>query len=542
MKLQNGVFVLALVGSLVLINLIGLRSFGRVDVTRDGSYTLAKATRDTLTSLEDQVTVTAYFTESLPAPYSSNARYVRDLLEEFRAASKGKVAFEFIDPSAQETAADKEAKREVKRDIFGRSFREQTSVEKELAAAGIQPVEIRVIEEDQQQTKRAWMGLVVKHQEKKEVIPVVRGIEGLEYELTLLIRKLTRTRTPVVGVLQGHGEVPLEKLQVLQNAVGEMWELRPATLAGKDRFDSSFDALFVIGPKTALPPAELKALDQFLMSGKSVALFLDTVQVDLRTFNPENVTHGMTEWLSTWGVTIGNQLVADVDSATINVSERRGSFVVQMPVPYPFLPMVKHLEGDSPISKGLSEVLFPFATEVSVKAPEGLQGQVLAQSSKKSWLEASPPNIDPRRDWRNETMPTLNGPHPLMVQLSGKFRSHYAAEAATSGGGSPVLAESTTDAHLVVVGTSGVVLDDFLSSSRGTQALVLNVADWLMLDPALLAMRSRGVQMASLQSELSDGTRAAAKYGNAFGLPLLLVLFGVVRWRMREASRASVTL
>src|ERR1041384_6938317 len=114
------------------------------------------SSKDTLASLDDSVTITAYFTENLPAPYSSSARYVRDMLEEFRAASKGKVSFEFIDPAAQETEKDKEQKKEVKRDIFGRQFREQTQQEKDLASQGIQPVEIRVVESDQQQTKRAY--------------------------------------------------------------------------------------------------------------------------------------------------------------------------------------------------------------------------------------------------------------------------------------------------------------------------------------------------------------------------------------------------
>ncbi len=526
-RLQNGLFLAAVVGSLVLVNVLGLRAFGRLDVTHDGAYTLSKATKDTLAQLDEPVTITAYFSDNLPAPYSSNARYVRDLLEEFRAASHGKVAFEFLDPAAQETAADKESKREVKQDVFGRRFREPTSVEKELTQAGIEPVEIRVIEDDQQQTRRAWMGLVVKHQEKKEVLPVVRSVEGLEYELTLLVRKLTRSRLPVVGLLQGHGEVPLDKLQLLTSELAQNWDVRPVQVTG-EKFDPSLDALLVIGPKTALSAKDVAALDAFLNEGKSVAFFLDTVQVDLRTFAPEPAQHGLAPLLGAWGVTLGDRLVADVESATINVSERRGNFTVQLPVPFPFLPVVRRLEGDSPISKGLGEVLFPFATEVTVAAPQGVQATVLARSSKKSWLDASPPNLDPRRDWRNES-PSLDGPHPLMVQLAGSL--------AGKGG-----TRTSKESRLVVVGSSGVVQDDFMANSRANQVLAMNVADWLMLDPALLAMRSRGVQLASLQPELGDGVRGAAKWGNALGLPFLLAMVGLVRWRSREARRATVAV
>src|SRR4028118_361188 len=97
------IFLAATIGCLVLLNILGLRTFGRFDATRDELYTLSKASQDTMAGLEDPVTVTAYFTEDLPPPYSGNARYVRDLLEEYRAASRGKLAFEFLDPMANES-------------------------------------------------------------------------------------------------------------------------------------------------------------------------------------------------------------------------------------------------------------------------------------------------------------------------------------------------------------------------------------------------------------------------------------------------------
>jgi hypothetical protein len=32
------------------------------------------------------------------------------------------------------------------------------------------------------------------------------------------------------------------------------------------------------------------------------------------------------------------------------------------------------------------------------------------------------------------------------------------------------------------------------------------------------------------------------KFGNAFGIPFALAAFGLVRWRMRESRRATVTV
>ncbi|MBZ4418466.1 GldG family protein [Myxococcus sp. RHSTA-1-4] len=535
------IFLAAIVGCLVLLNVLGLRTFGRFDATRDEIYTLAQSSRETMEKLEDPVTVTAYFTDDLPPPYSSNARYVRDLLEEFRAASRGRLSFEFLDPMTQETAEDQEAKKEMKRDIFGRVFREPTSVERELAQEGVQPVEIRVIEDDQMQTKRAYMGIVIKHQEKKEVIPVVQDVRTLEYDLTTLVRKLTRPKTPVLGVVQGHDAPSLrEKLTAVQTLLSQQYEVRPVDLSGKERVDADVDALLVVGPKTAFQPAEVKAIDQFVMEGKSVAFFLDSVQVDLKTFEPSEATHGLGPLLAAWGIQVGDRLVADVESAQLNIQERRGFMLVSMPVPYPFIPMLERLEGDSPVTRGLSGVSLPFSTAVTATAPEGAQATVLAKSSRKSWLEGKPYNIDPRRDWRSETV-TPDGPHPLMVQVSGKLKSHFAAEAqASTASGTPVLAESKGESRVIVAGGSAALWDDFMG--RPNQALLLNVADWLLLDPALLEMRTRGMAEAPLRQELSATARNAAKFGNAFGIPFALVAFGLVRWRMREARRATVTV
>lgn len=538
---QTTIFIAVVLGCLVLLNVLGVRAFARADVTREKAYTLSKASRDTMAALEEPVVVTAYFTEQLPAPYSSNARYVRDLLEEFRAASKGKLAFEFIDPQSQETDADKESKKEVKQDIFGRRFREPTSIEKELTNQGIQPVEIRVIEEDQQQTKRAYMALVLKHQEKREVVPLVQNVASLEYDLTTLVRKMTRPKTPVIGVLQGHDEPKLgEKYRYLQTMLSQMYELRPVELGQKERFDEGLDALFVLGPKKALGANELKAIDQFLMEGRAVGFFLDALHVDLKTFEPSEATHGLGALLQTYGVTVGERLVADAKSGNVNLSERRGFMVVNQPVPYPFLPIVQRMEGDSVVSSGLGDVMFPFVTALEVKAVEGTTATVLARSSTKSWLENKPPNISPQRDWRSETV-TPAGPYPLMVQVAGTLKSHYAAEATQSGSGAPVVAQSKSEARVVVVGSSALFQDDFMQN-RGNQALALNVADWMLLDPALLAMRNRGLALPTLQADLPDSTRNLVKFGNALGLPLLLALFGVIRWRMREASRSTVTV
>ncbi|MFZ9886863.1 MAG: GldG family protein [Myxococcota bacterium] len=541
------VMLLSTIGSLVCLNVLSVQNFFRVDLTGDRVFTLSEASANTVAGLEDPITVTAYFTKNLPPPFSQNSQYVRDLLEEYRAASKGLLSYEFIDPESAETEEDRAIKKDVKVDIFGRRLRDKTSIEEELERVGVAPVEIRVIEDDQAQTKRAYMGVVVRYGEKSETLPVIQSTADLEYNLTTLIRNLTRTRVPVLGVVQGHGEFSLEEdLSNLRGLLEQVYEVKPLDLkqaTGEGgAIDDSFDALLVLGPKEAYGADELKAIDAFLMKGRSAAFLLDQVSVDLRTFQTTPVEHGLADLLASYGVELGSQLVADVSSASLSVQRRMGPMMVNMPLRYPFIPMLPRLEGDSPLTRGIGEVTLPFPTPLYLKddvTKEGAKakGTILARSTEKSWLEdASPMNLSPQR-FLERVEASFTGPYNVMASIEGELTSPYGnaapADAPSEDGENAPSAAGKS--RVLVVGSGGLVRNEFLSEPNA--ALMLNIVDWLLLDPALLGMRTRGLIDAPLAQDLPESTRNVVKYGNAAVVPLLLVLYGLFRWRQREARR-----
>lgn len=519
------------VASLALLNILSLNNFVRIDLTTDGVFTLSEASRQTCQDLEDPITVQAYFSKDIPPQFEANRRYLQDLLEEYRAASNGMVSYEFIDPQAQETAEDKEKKKEVKTDIFGRRIREQTSIELELEQVGVQPVEIRVIEDDAAQTKRAYMGVVIRYQEETEVIPVVQDTSSIEYDLTTMIRKLTRTKVPVLAVLQGRGEPALDKdMSQLNMLLSQNYEVRAFELKGKTAIDPEIDALLIVGNTEPYSPEEQKAIDQFLAEGKSAAFMIDLINMDFESFQPTAVSHGFDDMLTTYGIEPGNEMVADVECASLTVAERRGFMVVNRPVKYPFVPQARFLNADSMLTRGLVETALPFVAPLYTKEVAGLEIDVLLKSSPKSWLEGmDPQKMDPRRDWgASEIMVT--GPYEMMATAKGTLPSHFGLSPVTEGA-----SDTKKESRLFVVGTSGLVKDRFMSNTNA--ALVLNIVDWMLLDPAFLAMRTRGLAEAPLQADLEDGTRSFYKYGNVIGVPALLALYGVVRWQSRRRKR-----
>lgn len=528
------VFGLGLVVVLVLLNLISLRDFWRVDLTRDRKFTLSKASSDTVKDLKDVMTVSAYFTEGLPPPYAQHARYVNDLLQEYLSAANGKFAFEFLDPTSTETQEDKALKKEMKRDIFGRLVREQTSVEQELAQLGLQPVEIRVIEHDEQQTKRAYMGVVIRYQDKHEVIPVVQDLGDLEKNMTSLMRKLVRTKAAKIGLIKDAQGPSISKMT---NVIAQNVTLEPVDLMQEGDISADFDALLVIGAGEHFGPQGANKIDKFLKQGKSASFFLDRVMVDPRSFQqrpvgPRSMTHQVFDLIKNYGVEIGADLVADASCASLNMQENRGGFTFTVPVKYPFVPELMNLSFDSAITKGLTGVILPFVSKLTILEKEGITTEVLARSSKISWLEKEPYDLNPRRNW-GEVNIVPDGPHPLIASARGPVPREQKEEQANA-------EQKALEFRAVVIGTSAFVWDDFISQPN--LSLALNVVDWMLADAALLEMRARTFADAPLDVNMSDGLRQTVKYGNILGVPFLLVLYGLIRWRVRESRRRSMKI
>lgn len=530
--MQKSALAFILVGILVVLNvlLVGLPGW-RIDLTRDKAFTLAEATTETLGKLDKPITITAYFTENLPAPFSDNARYTKDLLSEMRAASGGQLSFEFLDPQSQETEEDREKKKDVKRDIFGRNVREKTSVETELEQLGIQPVEVRVFEEDEAKTMRAYMGLAVRYGEEKEALPYVQDVSMLEYDLTSMVRRLVREKAPMVGVVQGHGEPDLQsEMDKVIGMLKQNYEMKPVKL-DDGKVPDDVDVLLVIGPDQPLSDTELKAIDAWVMQGKSAAFFLDRFQVDLKSFQPTPSGQNLDALVGAYGVELGSQLVADVECATLSVSERRGFMVVQMPIKAPFIPQIKTLEGDSPLAKGLADLTLPFVTPIYPKTDlQGVAVEVLARSTAKSWLEdGTAAALDPRRDWGSAQV-SFTGPYALMATARGLVPSFV-----------DPAQKAAKEARVIVAGTSSIFDEAVLSPQNA--GLILNMIDWLSLDAKLLDMRARSLTEAPIDPDLSPGAKTLVKAGNVATAVLLDGAFaGILMLRRRSRRNALAVI
>ncbi len=553
-KLRNDslVFVLVLAGILVLVNLISVRLFVRSDLTEDNLFTLSKASINLMKTLDDKLIVKAYFTKNLPGRYATLERQVRDLLEEYAQYSNGHMEIEFIDPAGNEEE------------------------EKVAESLGIQKMPNPDIEKDQATVKEGYRGISFSYLDKREVLRAVESTVGLEYDITSILKKFLGTKN-TIAFSTGNGEPEIQpKEDPRQNPMqmqdpssrGAFINVRKNldvydykqynAKTEKNGLGDDVSGLVIDGADKKFTDLELYNIDQFLMKGGSIAVFIDGVNVSVQqpqfpglppTYNTTANDTNLRDLLKHYGVEVGNKLVMDAQ-ATSYLS-KCPPLPIAFPKPYAAWPIVTAFGDQHPLTFGLGALSMPYATEVKLtkdaKSEAGVKAAEIAFSSGNAWQVAAGGDVDPCTIKPPEN---LESSIPLAAALSGSFTSYFKGKELPKKDDKPVtgfIEQSKKPGRLVVVGSAGLPADDKLQLLARVDrrqvafnfAFVQNILDWMTSDEDLIAVRMKNVDDPPINKEISDGARAAAKWGNIIGIPLVFLLFGVIRWRVRRSPSAS---
>ena len=487
--MKNTISILLIVGILVIVNLLSRQFFYRLDLTENKEYTLSQATKDIIQNLEDPVTVTAYFSEDIPQQLVQIKEDFQEMLVEYSTLSKGMIDYEFIDPSGN------------------------TEKEQEAAQNGIQPLMVQVREKDQSKQQRAYLGAVIRMGEQKEIIPVLASGSGMEYTLSTSIKKLSVVEKPSIGLVQGHGEPALSDLEQAYQQLSILYNVQNVDL--NNPIPEHFKAVAIIAPKDSIPPLHFANLDNYYNQGGKIFAAINRVHGDLQTAQGSSLTTGMESWLSSKGVEVEGSFLIDASCGSVTVQQRQGPFMMNTPVSFPFLPMVSAFT-EHPITKGMEQLIFPFASPVKFLGDSTAIFTPILTSSERSGIVSVPTFFDVQKKWTATDLPLSK------INIGG------------------VLERPNTGSKLVVIGDG-----DFPMQGRGQNSdnvsLLVNGIDWLSDDTGLIALRTKGVSSRPIKTEyLGDenaSTRNFWKYFN-FGFPLLLVaIYGIVRSTMQRRKR-----
>jgi gliding-associated putative ABC transporter substrate-binding component GldG len=533
------VYTVVTIGAIVAVNLIGTRVFGRLDLTEAKVYTLSKASKDIVSTLPDYFTIKAFISkDDLPPEMANSSRYVRDLLDEYHTYSKGKLRFEAVDPKSDK------------------------KLEEEANACKVQKMQLQVLRSQKFEVTTPYFGLCFQYQGQTEAIPEVGAVEGLEYQVSSMIKRMTQKKRKV-AFTTGHGEQDLSQgFQALKHVLSQEYETTTVNPSQADISDD-IDALVVGGPKQQLDDKARRAIDKFLMKGKG-AIFLDDgmVMSSPRGSNPEmpgmpkigqaNET-GLNELLGAYGFKVNQDFVLDHQNVPgpVEYNGRRLLANAEM-----FVGVETEDVKDKSFSvlSGVKAAVFPYASSVDLvgpleggKVPAGGKLYPLAKSSAESWRHSGFFFYAPGQKMEEAKDAKDKGPSGLAYAYEGPLKSAFPSPAAASGMSVPdqtgaPLSESRKPVRIVVVGDSDFASDEYLQMSRflpiyqsGAQ-LLFNAISWTLEDEALTPVRTKTVTSRPIQVD-SDKTVTAAKAINIAGVPLIFCAFGVLRWRVRRAKR-----
>jgi ABC-type uncharacterized transport system involved in gliding motility auxiliary subunit len=472
-RLRLGTLLLVLL--LVAVNLAGGQIGGRLDLTPGNSYSLARATRDIARGLDDLVTIKLFASAELPAEFALQKRDLNDLLRDLRGAGKGRIRVVERDPADDETAAT------------------------DARNLGVVPVQFNVVGQSELQVKEGYLGLVVQHADKHETIPFVQRTDDLEYRLVAIIRSLTRTAKPKVALVT---DPQVGSFGGLRDQLEKAYVVEQPVLSDSTPLDG-YAALVLATQRDSIAPAEVAKVRQYLGGGGKALIMESGMQISPQAPFASGRPLAWNSVLTEHGVAIRQDMVYDLRAnQMIGVPTSFGRLLR----PYPYFLRAQSTRA-SPVVAELAEVSLAWTSSVDTIAGKG--AVPLLVTTPAAGVSAGTAMIDPSQSFPETGLDT----RLLAVQVAP-------ADTAKGGG--------RGGARLVVVGNALFATDEFLQRSPENLVFALNAVDWLAQDEALIAIRAKDRRPPPLVFT-SNGLRAAVRYFNLAGLPVLIALAGMFR-------------
>lgn len=504
-RLNSWLQLFLVVVILVLINYWAAAHFVRLDVTENKNYTLDLRTRSLVWGLERPLVAKVYFTEGLQAPYNNHRTILLDQLEELRAYAQGWLKIEVVDPT---------------------NVRE---LEAEARSFGILPVDYRFQSHHTAELKKVYMGVAFVYGEQQEVLPAITHIQTLEYDLARSLRSLLDdNEKPSLALTTGHGEPDIigggGPLQTLSARIQESYQVRVVDLSKGEPVPEDIDALWIIGPQKSFSEEALFQVDQFMMRGGALGVFVTNTKPDMRSLRAQSVYHGLEGLLGHYGVKLNRDVVVDrKQNGVMNFPVRQNQTVRSVQLNYPLIPKTSLLKQDALVMRGIDSLTLPFISSIDIsELPVGVTSEVWAKTSGQSGRIKGIMTIDPQA-YRLRAPGEETGQWPVLVSLNGSWPSYFSERAPPSLDSlteRPVI-RAGAPARLVVAGSADMVANNI--------GLMLNIADWMMQDEDLIAIRSKVVRIVSFPPQEIAEERKLKLINLLSGCGVLLVFGGLLR-------------
>lgn len=530
-------FVLV-VAIVVLLNLVSLRVFTRIDLTENQIYTLADGTKRVLAGLDDIVKIEFYRTRNLPARLASTVKGIEDYLAEYKAFGGRYIQVSFIDPD------------------------DSPDTVQQMRILGIPELQFNVIEADRQEVRKGYLGMGIFYADRKEVIQAVAQLEDFEYRLTSAIVKVTQDTVPVIGMWFGDTDPSVatkkpemryeydKEFETVRRALQQQYRVEPVSFEQGKLVADHVSTLIVASPLRATE-RDLYALDQFLMRGGNLVVLQEVNQRSSDMSRAEMAPTPVTSLLAHYGVRINNDLVADERNQRA-MFQLYGRRVLRG---YPLWPRItaESFLKDDIATRGLNEIVMFWTSSVSVDRQSGdTYIRPLVQSSRRSLTLTLPTLLTP--DQPEFLRFPEQEPQSLVVAVEGPFTSYFQgrekpAPLRLRGDLPPEPApesplalqaqrlDSTDRGRLVVAGSAYWLTSEALQMAPQNLGLLLNIIDSLEIGDKLMGVRMRDAGRRLITRELTEAQRSWLKFIGTFGAAMLVIFWAGIRMALRWRER-----
>jgi ABC-type uncharacterized transport system involved in gliding motility auxiliary subunit len=509
---------------------------------------------------------------------------IKDLVNKLSEKNYDQLEFVYIDPS-KDKSIDTKMERYERFSLQWNEFKTSNEISvpagKGILAIGMEygdrSFEKQLLEKNIALTSR---GL----EEKYEII----DIKNIEKFINENVDNLININEDI-GYLSSNGTLSISpqlppQYRMLQPNQGSLtkfnsllsknYTIKQIDLKSEDITDS-IDTLIIAGAKENFSDWELFQIDQFLMKGKSLAIFMDAFQeiqqkqkqmygLNQPVYLPLNT--GLERLLDHYGAKVKKSYLMD-ESCYINRDRNTG----EMPIYFAPIIKDKNINHDFPFMENIKELIIlkasPLEADKEKIKENGLKSYELLSSSDKSWEMSGRINLIPMfikppasdKDKKSRSLAYL---------LEGSFPSYFAEkpvpekpkkadnEKEEEGknkekpkpkykeselrGGKGVLLKGRPG-KIFLIGSTEILKNNLLDEGGNSPnaQFLLNIVDYLNNQQDIAVMRSKNQKFNPIK-DTKPGTRTFAKIVNIGGLPLLCILFGIFIWFRRKIKRKKI--
>ena len=495
MKNNNSSYILyaIYIAAFVLINLISMNYFLRLDLTDNKMYSLSESSKLTINKIDDPLIIDLYFSDDLPGPLKNNKRYIQDVLEEY-AAYSGYINFYFV-PNDENFAS-------------------------KAQGDGIQSQDIQVIENDEVTFKTIFMGMKLRYNGKSEVLPMLGVSAGLEYTLTKSIKKLIDDKQFTLGIAQAGTK--MSSYENLNTILGERFIINN-NISLESLESSNIDLLLLGNIDGDLNPEELAGLKGYINSGGKLFLAQGKINTDIQTSQGTPKQSNIFNLLNEFGINIEENLVLDQNCKQLVARQQSGMFSIQRQIDYPFIPSITNFEtNENNVTglEGLQIIQVAFPSEITLlDSSNSIMFTPLLKTSNNSAIMKDIFNLGALP----EINPILNNLNESSKIIGGKL--------VTDSGGEITLITDSEFLDDNSIANMRVVRNDI----NENYTFIENSIDVLLGDAELVSLRSREIISRPLideaQGQENSSLRTRWKWINMLLPSILIIAYGLIRRR-----------